>query len=400
VSSARDTLAPAEERSPETRPFVSIVAPCADEELVVGEFVDWCWEGLRNAGVEGEVVIVDSSTDRSPEIAEERGARVLRVPKRGLGRAYIDAVPHLKGDVVIMGDCDLTYDFRELAGFVEKLEDGYEFVMGTRLKGDIEPGAMPKLHRYFGTPVTTRILNVIHGTRFSDIHCGMRGMTLAALKRIDLESQSWEYASEMILKATKLKLRSTEVPVRFFKDREGRESHLKRTGWWLPWVAGWNSLRVMFLYAPDFFLVWPGAIAFLLGLALSTSLVPGQYVLAGVGFDLHWMLLGFVLSAVGYTALQLGILARVFYDFEPSFTDRMLRIVSYNRGALASILLFAAGLVPNVVLLVDWLRGGLELAEINYAAVFGLLLIVLAWQTFAFTLLLHIVARGRTARTA
>src|ERR1043166_8725144 len=118
--------------------FVSIVVPCLNEELVVGEFVDWCWQGLREAGAQGEVIIVDSSTDRSPEIAEEHGARVLRVPKRGLGRAYIDAIPEIRGDYVIMGDCDLTYDFRELAPFLEQLRDGAEFVMGSRFKGYIE----------------------------------------------------------------------------------------------------------------------------------------------------------------------------------------------------------------------------------------------------------------------
>src|SRR5688572_23880363 len=186
--------------------FVSIVVPCLSEELCIGECVDWCLEGLRKAGVEGEVLIVDSSTDRSPEIAEAHGARVLRVPKRGLGHAYLDAVPHIRGDYVIMGDCDLTYDFRELADFVAKLDEGYEFVMGTRMKGSIEPGAMPALHRYFGTPLTTKILNFIYGSKYSDIHCGMRGMTLAALRKIDLQSTSWEYASEMVLKASVLGL--------------------------------------------------------------------------------------------------------------------------------------------------------------------------------------------------
>src|SRR5436190_15731102 len=169
-----------------SRAFVSIVVPCLNEELVVGEFVDWCWEGLRHAGVEGEVIIIDSSTDRSPQIAAEHGARALRVPKRGLGRAYIDAIPEIRGDYVIMGDCDLTYEFRELSQFIEKLDEGYAFVMGTRVRGYIEPGAMPAHHRYFGSPATTWTFNLIYGTRFTDIHCGMRAMTLDALKGMQL----------------------------------------------------------------------------------------------------------------------------------------------------------------------------------------------------------------------
>ena len=100
--------------------------------------------------------------------------------------------------------------------------------MGTRSKGYIEPGAMPKLHRYFGSAATTWIFNRIYGTHYSDIHSGMRAMSLDAFRRMNLQSQGWEYASEMILKAQRLGFRSTEVPIRFYKDREGRESHLKR----------------------------------------------------------------------------------------------------------------------------------------------------------------------------
>src|SRR6266567_5405190 len=172
-------------------PELSIVIPALNEELTVGRFVDWCREGLREANVRGEIIIVDSSSDRTAEIALARGARVLKTPKRGLGRAYIDALPFIRGEYVLLGDADCTYDFRELANFVEKFRAGYEFIMGSRFKGSIEDGAMPPLHRYFGTPLTTWILNVMYGTHFSDIHCGMRGITLSALKRLKLASQSW-----------------------------------------------------------------------------------------------------------------------------------------------------------------------------------------------------------------
>jgi glycosyltransferase involved in cell wall biosynthesis len=374
-------------------PEVSIVVPCLNEEVTVGEFVDWCFEGLRKAGVSGEVLIIDSSTDRSPQIAAERGARVITVPLRGLGRAYIDALPHVRGQIVIMGDCDLTYDFRELEAFIEAIHAGHDFVMGTRTKGDIEPGAMPALHRYFGSPATTRMFNVIYGTRFSDIHCGMRALTRDAFARLDLESNGWEYASEMILKAKRLGLRATEVPVRFWKDREGRESHLKRGGWKTPWIAGWESLRVMFLYAPDFFLLWPGAILAVLGIILCVALSGGRVYALGVGLDLHWMLFGIVLASAGYGAVQLALLARVFYGFNASATDRLLSIVTYNRGVAASAILVIAGLVPEAILIEHWISGGLRLAAFQYSSVLGLLLILLGFQTFGFTLLLHMIGR-------
>lgn len=373
--------------------LVSIVVPCLNEELCVGEFVDWCREGLTKAGVTGEILIVDSSTDRSAEIAEQHGARVLRVPRNGLGRAYIDAIPVIRGQYVIMGDCDLTYDFRELGGFVEKLRQGYEFVMGSRVKGQIEAGAMPRLHRYFGTPLTTWILNLIYGSRFSDIHCGMRGITRQALLGMRLESQSWEYASEMVLKAASMRLRSTEVPVRFYRDREGRVSHHKRTGWLSPWLAGWINLRAMFLYAPDFFLTRPGWLLFVPGLLLTLSLAAGPRPVFGMMLNLHWMLLGVTLTVVGYNAILLGMITRVFYDFDPAVSRRLMALLTYNRGVIGGILLGLIGIGFNSALVYTWIRNDFRLSELNHPGVFGLLLIVMGFQTFTSTLVFQMIAQ-------
>jgi glycosyltransferase involved in cell wall biosynthesis len=376
---------------PIRRKTVSIVIPCLNEELCIGEFVEWCKEGLRKAGVDGQILIVDSSTDRSPEIAAAHGAEVLRVPKRGLGRAYIDALPYIRGDYVIMGDCDLTYDFRDLRPFIERLDAGHDFVMGSRFKGYIEPGAMPLLHQYFGTPVTTWVLNQMYGTHYSDIHCGMRAMTREALHRIQLESQSWEYASEMVLKAARLGLKIGEVPVRFYKDRDGRLSHHKRAGWFSPWLAGWINLKAMFLYAPDFFLLKPGLLMLALGLLLTLSLVGGPYHLAGIGLDLHSMLLGITLTTLGYSAVQFATLAQAFYNFNPARRRRLARWLTYERGMAVSGALGLVGLTLNALLLFKWVRGGLLLDEISHPGLFGLLLLGLGFQTITFTLLFHMI---------
>src|SRR5256885_17066201 len=262
---------------------VSIVVPSANEEITVGEFVDWCKEGLERSGVRGQILIVDSSIDKTPDIVLAHGGEVLRTPKRGLGRAYIDATPYIRGQFIIMGDADLTYDFRELAPFVEAFRKGAEFVMGSRFRGSIEKGAMPGLHRYFGTPLTTWMLNRIYGSRYSDIHCGMRGLTRSALERIDLKSQSWEYASEMVLKAARLKLATAEVPVKFYKDREGRLSHHRRIGWLSPWIAGWLNLKVMLVYKPDSFLLKPGIMLTALGVLFAGALARGPIMIGGIG---------------------------------------------------------------------------------------------------------------------
>jgi len=393
VQSQSEAQSQALSSADDTRTLVSIVVPCLNEELVIGEFVDWCHEGLRKANVAGEILIIDSSSDRSAQIARERGATVIEVPKRGLGQAYIDAVSHIQGKYVIMGDADLTYDFRDLSAFVAKLEEGYEFVMGNRFAGQIEAGAMPALHRYFGTPLTTALLNVIYGTRLSDIHCGMRALTTDALKRIHIQSRSWQYASEMIIKAVHLKLRMTEVPIAFYKDREGRLSHVKRGGWMTPWYAGWITLQTMFTFGADFFLILPGIILLMMGLliVLPTSLGPVQ--IGPIGLSLYWMLAGMTASVLGLTSIYMGTLARVFYDFPGERAQRYRRRFHYNRSVGLSAIISFVGMFMTLPLLIDYFRYHLALPHglqpRYYLAVTGLLLIIGAFLNFVFTLLLH-----------
>jgi glycosyltransferase involved in cell wall biosynthesis len=375
------------------RKFVSIVVPALNEGLTIGEFIQWCKEGLRDAGVDGEIIIVDSSTDRTAQIAESLGARVIKIPKRGLGQAYIDATPHIRGEYVIMGDCDLTYDFRHIKLFIAELDKGTEFIMGTRMKGYIEKGAMPKMHRYFGTPVTTFILNFIYGSHYSDIHCGMRAIALNALKRMNLESPSWEYASEMVLKAEKLRLKTAEVPIRFYKDRKGRISHHKRTGWFSPWYAGWINLKVMFLYSPSFFLMRPGNFAVVLGLLLVLFLAWGPILFLSI----HGMLLGITLTVVGYAALQMGILSKVVYDFSPEESLKYKKSFSYNRGVIIGLIFALAGILLLMNFFYTAVKSGFLLKEISRLTLVGFLLIILGFQTFTFTLVFNMVVNKNEA---
>lgn len=376
-------------------PELSIVIPALNEQLTIADFVAWCHEGMKKAGVVGEILIVDSGTDRTTELALAGGARVLRTPKRGLGRAYIDALPFIRGRYVLMGDCDCTYDFRELAPFVDKFRAGAEFIMGSRFRGFIEPGSMPPLHRYLGTPVTTAILNVIFGSRFSDIHCGMRGISRAALARMDLRSQSWEYASEMVLKSAHMKLRTEEVPIRFLKDREGRLSHHKRAGWFSPWAAAWINLRAMFVYGADFFLYKPGIVLLTLGLLLTLPLSFGTLTLGPVTFDLHWMLLGLSLAILGLQCVYMGILSQIFFDWDGAVTAKWFRWFPYTRTVAISGGLFGAGLVCGALLTHDYLKNGYHLllgSAVNNLGATGLLLAILGFMTFTFTLILHSTA--------
>jgi len=374
-------------------PELTILIPAMNEELTVGDFVAWCHEGIREAGVVGEILIVDSSTDRTAEIALEGGARVLRTPRRGLGRAYIDALPYVRGRYVVMGDADCTYDFRQVGLFVKALQDGNEYAMGSRWRGSIEPGAMPKLHQYFGTPITTWALNVLFGSRFSDIHCGMRGITRDALLRMGLVSQSWEYASEMVLKSVRMGLKTVEVPVTFLKDRDGRLSHHKRSGWFSPFHAAWINLRAMFIHGAEFFLFKPGIVMFTLGLLLTLPLSFGPIRVGPATLDLDSMFIGMVLSVIGLQSIYFGCLAHVFLDYTDRNRERLRRLFDYTKAVLVSAVLFFVGFALDVAFAVYYVQHSFRLPEpratINYLAITGLLFMATGFSTFCFTLLLH-----------
>lgn len=374
-------------------PEISIVIPAVNEELCISDFVAWCHEGLRRAGARGEILIVDSSTDRTPELALAGGARVLRTPKRGLGRGYIDAIPYIRGRYVIMGDADCTYDFRNLDAFVQRLREGYEMAMGSRWLGSIEAGSMPALHQYVGTPLTTWILNRIYGSKFTDIHCGMRGISRDALERMGLASQSWEYASEMVLKSVRMDLKTTEVPVTFYRDRDGRVSHHKRSGWFSPFQAAWINLRAMFVYRAEFFAMKPGLAFLALGLIITLPLTFGTIRIGSLDFDLYWMLLGVTLAVLGLQSFYFGCLAQVLCDYTDRARSRWTSVFKYTPTVLGSIAAFVLGFILAGTLAVYYFTHGFAVpppsATVDHLAVTGSLLMIMSFQTFCFTLLLN-----------
>jgi hypothetical protein len=299
-----------------------------------------------------------------------------------------------------MGDADLTYDFREIAPFVQEFRKGAEFVMGSRFRGSIEKGAMPKLHQYFGTPLTNWILNRIYRSNYSDIHCGIRGVTRDALDKINITSGGWEYASEMVLKAARLRLATAEVPIKFYKDREGRFSHHRRVGWRSPWLAGWVNLKVMLVYAADSFLLKPGIVLMAIGLLFSLGLAAGPVRIRNIGFSLYWMLFGVTCTTLGYSSIQIGILARVMHGLRSHFVKRVQKVFTYDRGMIVSAGLVVGGLMLLGRLVYRYLKLGLNLEAISHPAILGLVLVILGFQTFCFTLLMEMAKRViSTSRT-
>lgn len=376
----------------EKNPEISIVIPAMNEEVTIGEFINWCKQGLISSEIKGEILIISSSTDKTAEIAVSMGARVLKTPRRGLGRAYIDSIPYIRGKYCILGDADLTYDFKELKLFVEKFREGYEYIMGSRFKGYIEKGSMPALHRYFGTPITTWILNKIYSSRFSDIHCGMRGITKEAFLKMNLQSQSWEYASEMVIKSIHMKFITAEVPIRFYKDKEGRESHHKREGWFSPWKAAWINLKAMFVYGSDFFLFKPGFFLLFFGLLLTLPITFGPITIGIITFSLFWMLLGLTFSILGFQLIYMGILAKLLFDYNGSKKAHIQKIFNYNKSIGVSSIVFMFGILMIIPFIIYYLKSSFLLNTVPktaFMAITGLELIIFSFINFIFTLLFH-----------
>jgi hypothetical protein len=334
---------------------VSVVMPCLNEVASVGVCVTQALEGLRRAGLSGEIVICDNgSTDGSVEVAEAAGARVVHEAERGYGAAYRRGFAEARGRYIVMGDSDGSYDFTELGEFVRPLKSGFDYVHGSRFAGEILPGAMPWLHRYIGNPVLTGVLNVLFSMKTSDAHCGMRAFTSDAIERMRLVSPGMELASEMVIAAAEAGLKVTEVPITYY-PRLG-ESKLRS------WPDGWRHLRFMLLRSPRTLFVVPGGVTLAIGLAGQVIVIPGRFRIGSHRLDMHVSALLSLLSVVGLEACAFGLLATTHgraQGFEPR-TGRATRWVerhsSPRNGLVAGGATFTVGLALDTYVLGKWLR--------------------------------------------
>ena len=250
------------------RPQISVVIPCLNEEDAVGAVVDQAFEGIHRSGRTGEVIVVDNaSTDRSAEVAAAHGATVVREERPGYGSAYLAGLAVARGEFIVMGDADETYPMRDLAPFVERLAAGDDLVMGSRFEGTIHGEAMPWLNRHVGNPILTGLLNLLFGVKVSDAHCGMRAVRRDALETLDLHSTGMEFASEMVFKAFRRKLRVSEIPIDYY-PRVG-ESKLNRFG------DAWRHVKFMLLYSPSWLYFVPGLVLVFLGILGAIALATG-----------------------------------------------------------------------------------------------------------------------------
>jgi glycosyltransferase involved in cell wall biosynthesis len=342
-------------------------------------------------GVAGEVVVADNdSDDDSARLAERAGARVVTERRRGYGSAYLAGFAASRGRYIVMADADLTYDFKEIPRFVAALEQGAEMVIGDRMD-NIQPGAMPWLHRYIGNPILTGLLNLFFRTGINDAHCGMRALRRDVLPRLDLRTTGMEFASEMVIRASKEKLNIAEFPIEYHP--RGGESKLSS------FRDGWRHLRFLLVHSPNHLFIVPGALLAGLGTVIVVFVGSGLDVF-GRAWGLHALIGGALLMIVGTQVLALGLCAHAYGTYfmgerDPWF-DRMRSRFRLEHGLLLGGVVMLVGVGMGTVILVTWISHGFgSLAEERLAVVAASLLIV-GIQIFFSSFLLSILGLRRS----
>jgi len=361
----------------EAVPEISVVIPCLNEEEAVGKVVDQALEGIRRSGRTGEVIVVDNaSTDRSADVAAEHGAIVVHEERPGYGSAYLAGLAHARGGYIVMGDADETYPMQELAPFVERLAAGDDLVMGSRFEGTIHGEAMPWLNRHIGNPILTGLLNVLFGVKISDAHCGMRAVRRDALPVLDLHSTGMEFASEMVFKAFRRKLRISEIPIDYY-PRVG-ESKLNRFG------DAWRHVKFMLLYSPSWLYFVPGVLLLLLGLIGAIALAAGPVTVLGRTWQIHTLFACIFAILLGTQIVQLGVFARAFaashLGEKDPWVERARGEVSVEHGLVVGGLLLLVGFLTILVIFVNWAIDGFGALSHEYATAIGFTLLAVGLQ--------------------
>jgi glycosyltransferase involved in cell wall biosynthesis len=371
-------------------PLVSVVIPCLNEAENISSCVTAALEAIVRMGVHGEVVVADNnSEDDSARLAEEAGARVVVERRRGYGSAYLAGFEASRGRYIVMADADLTYDFDEIPRFVEALEDGAEMVIGDRMD-NIQPGAMPWLHRYVGNPILTGLLNLFFSTGISDAHCGMRALRREVLPRLDLRTTGMEFASEMVIRASKENLRIAEFPIEYHP--RGGESKLSS------FRDGWRHLRFLLVHSPNHLFIVPGAVLAGVG-TLIVAFVGVGLDFFGRAWGVHALIGGALLMIVGTQVLALGLCAHAYGTYfmgeqDPWF-DRMRARFRLEHGLLLGALFMLVGLVMGGLILATWIAHGFGSLSDEHLAVIAASLLIVGIQIFFSAFLLSILGLRR-----
>ena len=344
---------------------LSVVMPCLNEAETLDTCIRKAQRAIREANIAAEIIVADNgSNDGSQDIAQRLGARVVPVEARGYGSALMGGIAAAFGRYIVIGDADDSYDFGDIPKFVEQLRQGADLVMGNRFQGGIQKAAMPPLHRYVGNPVLTWLGRLFFRSPVGDFHCGIRGFRKEACERMGLRTTGMEFATEMIVKATLLKLSIAEVPTTLSPDGRSRPPHLRT------WRDGWRHLRFLLLYSPRWLFLYPGLALMVVGTLLGIWLLPSPRVIGRVTLDVHTMVYAAAFVLLGFQAVAFAVFTKVFAISEDLLPpdpklDRLFRYITLEVGLAIGALLASAGLTISLYAVGAW--GSRHFGPLDYS---------------------------------
>lgn len=373
-------------------PLVSVVMPCLNEEAALGACIQKIQATFTKAQLHGEIIVCDNgSTDRSVAIAESMGVRVVHQPERGYGNAYLKGFASARGTYLVMGDADDTYDFTLIPVFLEKLREGYDFVTGSRyLKGG--QTSIPFLHRLFGNPLLTAILNMLFQSAYTDVYCGFRAFSRVAFDRIQPVSPGMEFNLELAINAGLAHLKTTEIPIQLH-ERKG-ESKLRT------FRDGWRSLRMMLIYCPNKVFFLPGLVAIALGLGAHFLSLAGLVRFNAKPLGTVTGIFGTIFSVTGFQILSLGLHVKTYswsrrFDADNPNLARFYDWFKLETGLLLGATLLFLGAAILSVLVFEWVQSGFGPLRTPEWVSFGATLVIVGAGTIFSSLFISAMSMKR-----
>jgi len=368
-------------------PEISIILPCRNEEGALPFCLEKIKKVIKDNNLSAEIIVSDSSTDKSPKIAKEYGVILIKHDKEGYGRAYLEAFKIVKGKYLFLADADNTYDFYQIPEFITQLELGYDFVIGNRLSGKIEKGAMPWPNKYIGTPILSLFLKIFFGAKIKDSQSGIRAIKKDALEKLNLQTSGMEFASEMIIKAIKNNLKIKEIPTNYFK-RIGK-SKLK------PFSDAWKHIRFMLLYSPLFLFFTPGLLLLTAGILSMLWFYFGNPQIFGIKLFYHPLFLSSALAILGYQLIIFSAFAKIYsithLGEKSEFFEKMFKYITIEKAGIAGVLVSIAGLAIYFFIFIKWFKSGFGSLDEVKNSIVALTLIVLGMQTVFSSFMLSIL---------
>ncbi len=342
---------------------ITILMPCLNEERTLATCINKAKVFLERIHCTGEILISDNgSTDDSVRIALSDGARVVHIAEKGYGSALWGGILAAKGEYIIMGDADDSYDLSELGPFIQKLDEGYDLVMGNRFKGEIRPGAMPLLHRYIGNPVLSGLGRLFYKTDVGDFHCGLRAFRKDSIQKLDLCTTGMEFASEMVVKAVLFGLKITEVPIVLYPDGRDRPPHLRS------FHDGWRHLKFLLLYSPNWLFLYPGLFFFIFGALCMICLSITPVSIGRISFDITTMFYCSISTILGLSTLMFSLYTKIYAAQigqipHDSRIDAFFGKITYDHGIALGFICLLAGVGGGTATLILWGQTGFGALE-------------------------------------